>query len=199
MDLFIILGGMTAAALVLLAVPLLRRHGEVASRAGYDIEIYRDQLRELEHDVERGVITDVDHATARTEIERRMLAAASDGVPRAAVSDTAHLATSFVFIALPLVAGSLYLWLGAPDVRDQPFAARESPAAAVAEHGEGQDVEALVESLAERLQAQPDDVEGWVMLGRTYNALGRYDDAVTALSHAAALADGDANIAAMLG
>ena len=56
MALFVILGLMTVAAMALLVVPLLRGHGAIASRADYDIEIYRDQLAELGRDVERGVI-----------------------------------------------------------------------------------------------------------------------------------------------
>ena len=111
MDLFIILGGLTAVALMLVAVPLLRRHGEVASRAGYDIEIYRDQLRELDRDVERGVISAEEHITAHAEIERRMLVAASDEHAAAAgAPDTARPITAFaVVVALLLIAGSLYL------------------------------------------------------------------------------------------
>jgi cytochrome c-type biogenesis protein CcmH len=51
-------------------------------------------------------------------------------------------------------------------------------------------VEKMVSGLAERLAAQPDDLEGWLMLGRSYVAIGRYDDAVAAYERAMALTDG---------
>ena len=65
MGLFAVLGLMTAAALALLLPPLLRRHGRAAPRHAYDLEIYRDQLRELDRDAERGLIGAGQHASAR--------------------------------------------------------------------------------------------------------------------------------------
>ncbi len=198
MGLFVVLGLMTVAALALLLPPLLRRHGRAAPRHAYDLEIYRDQLRELDRDAERGLIGAGQHASARAEIERRMLGAArpDDAAHRAAPS----IVTAFVVaIALPLVAGSLYLWLGSPGLEGQPFATREQPARPLAEGAERADIAALVEGLAKRLEAQPDDLEGWVMLGRSYGVLKRYDDAVVALRHALMVADGEPDVTAMLG
>lgn len=201
MGLFAVLGLMTAAALALLLPPLLRRHGRAAPRQAYDLEIYRDQLRELDRDAERGLVGAEQHASARAEIERRILGAArpDDAAHRAAPS----IATAFVVaIALPLAAGSLYLWLGSPGLEGQPVATREPPARPPAESAEGAgsaDIAAMVEGLAKRLEAQPDDLEGWVMLGRSYGVLERYDDAVVALRHAVMVADGEPAVTAMLG
>ena len=204
MLLFIALGAMTVAALALVAVPLLRRHRAVAPRAGYDVEVYRDQLRELDVDLERGVISAEERDGARLEIERRLLAAASAvRAPEASAPDTTHLITAFaVVVALPLVAGSLYLWLGAPGAVDQPIATRERPATPTAmamPEGGVPDVEQMVIGLAERLKAQPDDLDGWIMLGRSYSVLERFDEAVVALKHAEMMAKGDASVTAMLG
>jgi len=204
MLLFIALGAMTVVALALVAVPLLRRHRAVAPRAGYDVEVYRDQLRELDVDLERGVISAEERDGARLEIERRLLAAApAEPAPEASAPDTTHLITAFaVVVALPLVAGSLYLWLGAPGAVDQPIAARERPATpAVTAMPEGgvPDVEQMVIGLAERLRSQPDDLDGWIMLGRSYSVLERFDEAVVALKHAEMMAKGDASVTAMLG
>lgn len=195
MGLFAVLGLMTAAALALLLPPLLRRHGRAAPRHAYDLEIYRDQLRELDRDAERGLIGAGQHASARAEIERRMLGAAQpdDAAHRAEPS----IVTAFVVaVALPLVAGSLYLWLGSPGLEGQPFATREQPARPPAERA---DIAALVEGLAKRLEAQPGDLEGWLRLGRSYGVLERYDDAVVALRHALMVADGEPDVTAMLG
>ncbi|MCH9000367.1 MAG: c-type cytochrome biogenesis protein CcmI [Proteobacteria bacterium] len=132
MALFVILGLMTVAAMALLVVPLLRGHGAIAARADYDIEIYRDQLAELGRDVERGVIDADEQASARTEIQRRMLAADSgtQDKPATNTSRSGILAAFAIMMALPLAAGSLYLGLGSPGVVERPFADR--PAAVVA-------------------------------------------------------------------
>ena len=204
MELFLALGAMTVAALALVAVPLLRRHRAVAPRAGYDVEVYRDQLRELDVDLERGVIPAEERDTARLEIERRILAASpADEVPEASAPDTTHLITAFaVVVVLPLVAGSLYLWLGAPGAGDQPIATRDrnpTPTVTAVPEGDMPDVEQMVIGLAERLKAQPNDLDGWIMLGRSYSVLERFDEAVTALKHAEMMAKGDPNVTAMLG
>lgn len=69
----------------------------------------------------------------------------------------------------------IYAFNGRPDV---PSGAGAPP-----------DVAAMVESLARRLEAQPDDVNGWKMLGRSYMSLGRFDEAVTAYQRALDLED----------
>lgn len=54
-------------------------------------------------------------------------------------------------------------------------------------------IEAMVARLAQRLQAQPDDVAGWRMLVRSYETLGRYDAAVAAWRRLFALQPPDAD------
>ena len=96
MALFVILGLMTVAAMALLVLPLVLRHGAIPSRAEYDMEIYRDQLDEIERDVERGVIDADERTSARTEIERRMLADVSVG---ATLSGCIYSSTFFALMA----------------------------------------------------------------------------------------------------
>ncbi len=202
MVLFVVFGVMTAFALALLVPPLLRRPADNAPRVAYDLEIYRDQLREIERDVGRGLIDGGQAASARTEVERRILAAApADQVaPSRSAPGGPVLAVAFVLlIALPLGAGSLYLWLGAPDLEGQSFATRERPGPSPDPSAAGMDLETAAKRLAERLQSEPDDIEGWMMLGRTYGVLERYEEAVFALRRATALSGGDPAVAALLG
>lgn len=202
MTLFIILGLMTVVTVVLMVLPLVRVHGAVARRADYDIEIYRDQLDELERDVERGVIDADERTSARIEIQRRMLAAAPHGQGaneqenRAAGAGKGGMIAGFAIIILvPLAAGSLYLGLGSPTVVDQPFADR--PAAMSPMDG-NPEVEAVVARLAERLENEPDDLDGWLMLGRSYSVLGLYMKAVAAMERAWKLDGKDPDIIATL-
>jgi cytochrome c-type biogenesis protein CcmH len=75
MTLWLILTIMTSAAAVWLAVPLIRRFERPRGEAAGDIEVYRDQLQEVEREVREGLIDDAQSETARIEIKRRILAA----------------------------------------------------------------------------------------------------------------------------
>jgi len=57
-------------------------------------------------------------------------------------------------------------------------------AAAQAPAGAGPDVLAMVAKLEGHLRDQPADLTGWLMLGRSYVALNRLDDAIVAYDHA---------------
>ena len=56
-----------------------------------------------------------------------------------------------------------------------------------------------VEQLAARLEGEPDNLEGWLLLGRSYVVLQRYPEATDAFRRAAALSGGDPEVLAMLG
>jgi cytochrome c-type biogenesis protein CcmH len=64
-----------------------------------------------------------------------------------------------------------------------------SPHAGSAPMGAGQagSIDTLVERLRTRLQSEPNDVDGWVLLGRSYHFLQRWDDATAAFAKARAL------------
>ena len=53
---WLVLTLMTAAALALLLVPLLRRRGTGAARLDYDVAVYRRQLAELEAELAAGAV-----------------------------------------------------------------------------------------------------------------------------------------------
>ena len=57
-------------------------------------------------------------------------------------------------------------------------------------------IEAMTEKLTARLKDQPDDAEGWAMLGRSYTVLGRHPEALPAYERAIALRTDDAQLLA---
>lgn len=193
-------GLLTAVAVGLLLLPLLRPTGVTLPRQAYDLTVYRDQLAEVGRDLERGVLTQDQAAAARTEIERRMLGAA-EGQPEAArdgrdktPSDRRPgLLTAGLALGLPAGALSLYLLLGAPGMPSVPLAERTASA------DKQSDMAALVEQLAERMAAKPDDPQGWRLLARSYSQLGRLDEAAAAFSQAIARGGADAQTWASLG
>ena len=175
-----------AAALLLAALALLlrpyllrRKAGAEASQRRLNIAIYRDQLDELERDRAGGALSDEDYATARDEIQRRLIEDGSTA-DTAAAPDTGGRAT-LVAIALmvPLLAGGLYAWLGNPAGLNPPQARHRVSAA---------EIDDMVAKLAAKL-AKEDDPKGWVMLARSYKMLERYDEAAKAYGRAGAFID----------
>jgi cytochrome c-type biogenesis protein CcmH len=169
---------MTLVAAGALLLPFLRRPRENASRAAYDIEIYRDQLAEVERDTRRGLIDETEARAARAEIGRRALAADSAGGAEAKSAATPRampMAVLAVAVVAPLGAFVLYLDLGSPHLPGQPLGQR----LASGQPSTRQD-EVLVAQLAERLRERSDDAQGWTLLARSYGTLGRHEDAIAA-------------------
>ena len=170
-----------------LLVPLLRRPRDTAERSAYDLAVYRDQLAEIGRDLARGEIGAEQAATARTEVERRMLAASPADPPRnkraSAPRRPAHKAVAIgLVIAVPALAVGSYMFLGDPGAPSQPFAERRTTADA-----DTQSIPALAEMadrLAARLANEPNDLDGWLLLARTYGALGRFAEAARVYTQA---------------
>jgi cytochrome c-type biogenesis protein CcmH len=167
-------------ATVLVVPPLLIRRREPASRAAHDLEVYKDQLREIEGDLASGLLSRDEAAAARTEIQRRILAAASRRAPQAAPAGRRSLPAAIALgVVVPLAALGLYAVLGAPGTPSLPVAERPAMDAM-----KGQDVAKLVDTLAQRMAADPDDVRGWLLLARSQRALGRFDQSAKSFRQA---------------
>ncbi len=182
--------------------PLLRRGKAVATRADYDLEVYRQQLKELARDLERGLLSDVEAKAARTEIERRMLAVADEAAAKGGESAPRGRTIAAVVAAavMPLAAFVVYMELGSPGLRDMPFAGREMPSPAPTQSaGAMPDVETMIARLVERVEANPDELEAWLRLGRAYGMTERPALAVEALSRAMELSGGRPDVAAEYG
>lgn len=129
MTVFIIVAGLMALATAgTVFAPLLWGGGREQSRAARDAAVYRDQLAELERDVERGTLSESQAAGTRAEIARRLLAASAKA-ERAESLGPAPRQTSRSFAriglaSLPLTGLALYLAIGSPQLRDTPFDAR---------------------------------------------------------------------------
>ena len=84
MLIWVIFAALTASVLYVLLRPLMTGSAEEGSRAAFDATVYRDQLKEVESDRERGLIGDADAEAARIEIARRLLAADAEEQPEGA-------------------------------------------------------------------------------------------------------------------
>lgn len=179
---------LTLAVLALLLVPLIlrQRKQRIGSASDLSVAVLRDQMSDLDAQHQAGKVDPKQYREERAELERRAI---EDGLSDAAPSKT--LATSrklllaaVLGVTVPALAVGLYLFLGSPDaLSPKP----QSP------HGEGnhsltpQQIQAMTGRLAERLQSNPDDGEGWLMLARSYTQLGRFAEAAAAFGRAATL------------
>ncbi|MFD1380870.1 c-type cytochrome biogenesis protein CcmI [Fodinicurvata halophila] len=186
---WILAATLTALAGLFLVRPLVRSSTqESPTGGGEDVEVYRAQLREVERDLERGVLAPAEAKAARLEIERRLLAADSRAGSRteagALSSHLSRLTALALLVILPLGSVSLYLWLGQPGLPGQPLAQRGE------EVQQQRDIAEMVEGLRARLEENPEDLRGWEMLGRSYGVLGRWDEAAKAYREALSRSEG---------
>ncbi|HEY9080379.1 c-type cytochrome biogenesis protein CcmI [Magnetovibrio sp.] len=185
---------LTVVALAFMIAPLARKAKSEAAAPGrgdFDITVYKDQLAEVDRDLERGVLSEDQALAARTEIERRMLAVAQEQDSALEIAETAKPKSSMaliaaIMVAVPLGAVAFYLYLGQPELRDQPLAQRQvmQQQAQAQGQGEGGDTRArameLLAQLEQRLKDNPKDIEGWLILAQVYEAMNRHTDAANA-------------------
>ncbi len=200
MTLFWVLSGVLAAAALALALrPLLKRRsvGSGASRDApersrdtLNLAVYRDQLRELDADRAAGKLAPEDYDRARRELEKRLLEDVDGAASRGKASGRGrYLPAAMAAVLLPVLAVGIYFAVGNPGAIG---GRQEAQGAGMAQ------IEAMVQRLADRLAQNPDDVDGWKMLGKSYSVLGRFADAANAYSKAAIRAPRDARLLADL-
>jgi cytochrome c-type biogenesis protein CcmH len=199
MLMFWVVAGLLLLGALLLVLPALwsPRAAAQGQAGGANVAVYRDQLKEAERDLASDVITPERFEQLRGEIQRRVLedTQASEG-PAATVKPARRLALALALV-IPAASIATYLALGEPDAT-APIVV-QAPAAGGAQHEVTADqIQRMVSALAERLKAEPDNAEGWLMLGRSYTALGRYTDAVAAFRKASGLMPGNASVLADL-
>lgn len=175
MTTFIIAAALIALfALALIARPFIfsrKQHDEV-SMARLNARILRDEIATLERERDRGALTAAEFDAAREDIHRRLLEEGDTAAPVQRASRP-WLTLGPVALMLPLLAVVLYLQLGTP------AAVTGNPHAAAAPNGMP-DINKMVESLAAKLEANPDNPTGWAMLGRSYKVMNRFADAAAA-------------------
>lgn len=190
MSLWLLFGAMTVVALALLLWPLLRRPPEPLARRDYDLSVYRAQLQELERDRSRGLLGEAEAEAARVEVQRRMLAADAErgrAAPPAPRARAGRAMAALLIATFPILCGILYLQLGSPGVPGQPFAGRTEERQHLADQGGRPSVEAMILRLEERVNASPEDFEGWLRLGNAYGMVERFEQAADAYRRAIAL------------
>ncbi|MDH5540293.1 MAG: c-type cytochrome biogenesis protein CcmI, partial [Rhizobacter sp.] len=195
-----------AALLVLLTLLLLarplwstrRQEGNGAEPA--EIAAIRRQLAELAGLHKEGVLGEAQYAQARAGLERRLVDAVLGGpapAPTTSAKPTSMRLAIVLSVFVVALAGAGYYMLGTPRALNPAATETASTAPGADGHSVGaEQIEKMVANLATRLKTTPDDADGWAMLGRSYAALGRHDQAAQSLKQAMALRPGDAVVIA---
>jgi cytochrome c-type biogenesis protein CcmH len=179
----------TAAAMLLLGyaffIPALLGKTRAAklSRAKLNLALHRQRQEELA----REAASPEDLATLAAESERNLLGDLESAAPAESAQPEGYGRTLLIgaLVSLPIFAFSVYLALGRPDlVSSTP----QSPQASMP------DVEAAIGKLAERLKQNPNDLEGWMLLGRSLQTTRQPAKAAAAYEYAAKLAPDNLDI-----
>ena len=189
----------SAAVLLLLAVVIVLRPllkvgtGTRVARDKANFEIYRDQFTELENDLKSGVLGAEQFDQAKADLERRVLEEAARPVEDVTGARRGRAAPIAVGVLIPVAAVLLYLQFGTPEGLNVARHAASDVSSMTAKR-----FQEMTEKLAARMRETPDDAEGWMMLGRAYQAIERFEEAADALRKAVALKPGNADLLADL-
>lgn len=200
---WVICAVMVAIALAFVLPPLLAADDAKPADESKEsnVNVYRDQLAELEADLRNGIIAEDQYQQDRDAIERRMLedvSATDSALAKPAPANRDRRPAYAIAFAIPVLAIVLYLQIGNP--RLKPQGRPEPPESPSAESSQpdsqmGQpNIQANVAALAKRLEQNPNDVQGWTMLGRSYTSMEKYQEASDAYAKATALKSNDADL-----
>ncbi len=173
---FLIVFALVTAVVVLW--PLMRKSRSFVARKQYDLSIFKDQLREVERDLERGVIGESEAGAARTEISRKIIRLDDDkqaGSPSSARGVNSLAVGAGLLVVILGGSFGAYALIGTPGLPGKPYAERISP------DNKNPSLDELVARVEAHLRKNPDDAKGWAIIAPSYMRLGRFTDAVNAL------------------
>ena len=201
------------AVLLLLSVaylllPLFRTADEVVdNRKQQNIRIVQEQMVELENSFEKAEVDDEQYRARRSELEQALLldvgSDESDITPIGAgdiksegASKTTWMSAVLLAFAVPASAVALYLYLGTPNAVEL---VKVPPKPEVPLTADGKpDIEKLVKNLHTKMLENPENAQGWYMLGRSYMMMQRFDGAIEAYDNLLRLQPEDPDVMLML-
>lgn len=197
-----------------LLLPLFRTQDEVVDdRKQQNIRIVREQMAELESSFERAEVDSEQYSDRRSELEQALLLdvgednlgdSSKDGLGHSdspkrvpsSVSITSWFSAGILLLAVPATAIALYMYLGTPNAVEL---AKVPPKPEIPMTAEGKpDVDKLVANLHAKMRVNPENAQGWYMLGRSYMLMQQYDGAIEAYENLYRLQPEDADVMLML-
>jgi cytochrome c-type biogenesis protein CcmH len=183
---WILVALMTLFALLFVIPPLLRnRERQVVDRDLLNAEVIKDQLAELRNDLETGKLDKDAYDAASRDLKRELLDDLEQNtIPGETGTRSGRWAAVLLLLLVPALALPLYQMLGTPQLINRLASNATATQPDGGKHQGDMSLENMVGKLAERMRAEPDNAEGWIMLGRSYASLGRYQEAADAYANA---------------
>ena len=174
-----------AAAMILLALAMLapallrKRQMATSDRDQQNVIIARERLQEMELELASGKISQDEFDQAKMELEQALLQDLNQGdETKQLTSGSGKLTLAGIAVAVPVAAIAMYMFLGTPAMVE--FDASKQAANQAAKQGKMPSVEEMLTTIKQRLRENPEDAEGWFLLGRTYMVLEQHSNAVKA-------------------
>ena len=168
----------------------LRAPKAKTNRKEMNLDIFRDQVADLEREKAEGNLSDANFEQAKAEVQRRLL---EEVEPESAAETTSHGPSRkiavFLLLLMPIFAVTGYALLGNPRALD-PTQTSAPPKMTQ------EQINGMVAKLAEKMAANPDDLKGWLMLARSYKTMGRFEEAANAYGKAEKLVNEDPDLLA---
>ena len=177
-------------ALAFILLPLLStfRSGTTDSRTSLNRSIYQAKVSELKVDLESGLLDENEYEHALQDLQRTLLEDAETEDAKPVVSKKSISTVIAVSVILPLSAVLMYLQIST-NPSPEELAQQQSTLSQV------QSIQASITGLEEKLKQNPNDFDGWVMLGQSYFVMRNFDEAKQAYMRASALvSNADPNV-----
>jgi cytochrome c-type biogenesis protein CcmH len=193
MSFWILAAGLLGIALLFAILPLFRQQTADGGIQADELNlvVFKQQLEELNADLAAGSLDQAQYDASKRDLEKELLSGVNATAAAGSPPRSGRWAAPLLALIMPLLAIAVYWQVG-----DQAAIARTAPAPAATAAAQGThdanmaSMDVLIEKLAQRLQTNP-SAEGWVMLGRSYLATGKNEQATQAYGEAMRLAPED--------
>jgi cytochrome c-type biogenesis protein CcmH len=197
---WMISAGLIVLAMAFVALPLLRK--EVSNDISSDelnLAVFKQQLAELDSDLEAGILDQTRYDAARKDLQKALLTDVSP-TQEVEASRSSAPAMAATAVLIPIAALLLYNLLGSPEIisrlaqQPAPGPSQQTTQAPSGSQNNMPPMEELVRRLAEKLEENPDNLKGWIMLGRSYMAMNQHSAAIKAYQRAMDMNDQDVGL-----
>jgi cytochrome c-type biogenesis protein CcmH len=183
--------------MILIIIQIIRSRTNNSDQ--YNVIIYKDQLKEIDRDIDRSLLNNEDGEALKAEIQNKIEKTISNNLfPSTNIKKTTikgpNITSAITIVGIiPFLSIGLYSYLGSPEIPDQPFSKRQLDPPI---NKPNKQMVLLVKELKKRLYKNPKELKGWILLGRSLVSLKRYQDASNAFKKAFRIAPNRSDLAA---
>ena len=167
---------LVVVALAILFIPLWKNQPlEAISHRQRNIDIARQRLADLKQQLQAGVLDETEFDEQYVELQLILNDDLQTPVETKSTQDQGRWIIAILFLLIPATSLLIYQLLGEPNaLKKAELQATETKAI--------ENIAEMVGKLEQRLKAQPNDPEGWLMLGRSFSYLQQYQKAAKAFA-----------------